>query len=609
MCGIAGWFSPTRDLREEHRILGAMSRTMTCRGPDADGTWTEGRVALVHRRLAVLDPEGGVQPMVQRRPDGSELVISYSGETYNFRELRAQLEDLGHVFMTRSDTEVVLAGFEEWGLGLPARLVGMFAFAVWDTRTQELTLVRDRLGVKPLHLTRRGGEVLFGSEPKALLAHPDVPARVDDDGLMALFTLFGVHRPGSTALQGIEEVPAGCCAVVSARGMELHRYWHLEPSEHTDTPQETVERVRALLTDAVGGQLLSDVPLCSLLSGGLDSAAVTALAHQASVRQGRDLATFTVDFAGLAEHFVPDADRPDLDSPHAQLVAEHLGTDHSRVVVPVQDMLELQARATRARDLPAMGDLDSSLLSLFGAVRERYTVALSGESADELFGGYAWFHDERATARDGFPWMMDDLGLANLLRPDLCDRIDPVARTRSAYRSACAAVPLLDSETAESARQRTVSHLALTHFLPVLLDRKDRTSMAVGVEVRVPFCDHRLVEYVWNVPWHLKVGTSGPPEPKALLREACRDLLPESIVRRPKAMFPVVPDPAYERLVHERAMALRDRGRLGGLLDPERVDDLVQGRSRRPVWMQRMALGYLVQMDLWLEEYDVEVLV
>lgn len=609
MCGITGWLSPDRDLRDHHDILDRMNLTMACRGPDASGTWVDGPVALGHRRLAVLDLEGGAQPMVRVRPDGSRIVITYSGEAYNYRELRTVLAGEGYEFVTSSDTEVVLAAYERWGAQALDRLVGIFAFAIWDSASEELLLARDRLGVKPLHYAVVGGEVIFGSEPKALLAHPATSAQVDEDGLVALFALFGVHLPGRTPLRGIQEVPAGSYAVVDRAGhVRLRPYWQLRVREHTDSPEDTTARVRDLLGAAVDEQLVSDVPLCSLLSGGLDSALVSALAQSTYRAAGSNLATFTVSFAGLAEHFVADADRPDLDEPYARRMAEVLGTDHRTVVVPVQDMLELQTRATLAKDLPAMGDLDSSLLSLFGAVRDRFTVALSGESADEVFGGYAWFHDRGAVLRDGFPWMMDNLGLANLLRPDLQRRCQPEDRVHETYREALRQVPVLESESAQDSQMRAVSHLALTHFLPVLLDRKDRTSMAAGVEVRVPFCDHRLVEYVWNVPWRVKVGDPGSPTPKALLRSAARGLLPDDVVSRRKAMFPVVADPGYDRLIDAEVTRIMQGDALGALLDRERVTDLLEGRSRRPRWMQRMALGYLVQMQRWMTIYDVEVL-
>ena len=604
MCGIAGWYDPTLDLREHREVLQAMCDTQSCRGPDAEGVHVQPQAGLAHRRLAVLDPRDGRQPMIRARDDGGVVALTYSGEVYNFVALREELAGLGHRFGTRCDTEVVLVAYLEWGEQLVEHLVGIYAFAVWDPRVGRLLLVRDRLGVKPLHWAQVGAGVVFGSEPKALLAHPGVDARIDGDGVVAMFALFGVHRPGRTVLAGIHEVPPGCFLVVDATGVRTTRYWELTGRRHTDTAEQTTARVRELLGAAVAEQLVSDVPLCALVSGGIDSSAVAALAQGVLARSGGQLATFTVDFADQAEHFVPDRDRPDLDAPYvAELVAE-LGTDHHRAVLPVPDMTALQRRVTVARDLPAIGDLDSSLLGLFQAVQGRFTVALSGESADEVFGGYAWFHDDKAVGRDGFPWMLDDLGLGNVLRPDLLERLQPAERVRSEYAEALGAVPRLPGEDAHQRRYREVAHLALTRFLPVLLDRKDRTSMAVGVEVRVPFCDHRLVEYVWNVPWSMRHPGG---ETKGLLRESVADLLPPTLLHRPKAMFPAVADPGYDQQVRDSALGLLESSRVGALLDHDRVRALVEGRTPRPAWLQRMALAYLAQIDFWLEHYDVAV--
>lgn len=607
MCGIAGWFAPGQQVSPV--VLEAMNATQVCRGPDAGGVWFAPGIGLAHRRLAVVDLVGGVQPMRRQLPPSTdELVLSYSGEVYNFRQLRQELESLGQRFTTSSDTEVVLAAYAAWGESAFARFIGIFAFALWDGARGRLLLVRDRLGVKPLHFARRGREVIFGSEPKAVLTHPDVSARMDGEGLVATFAMFGLHRPGRTPLQGVEEVPAGCYAVVDDKGLSITRYWQLSVVDHRDSPQQTVRHTRELLDEAVSSQLISDVPLCSLLSGGVDSSAVSALALRARRARGGGLTTYTVNPNLEAQHFTPDADRPDLDAPWVDRVVRHLGTDHVDVTLPVTDVLGMQERATRAKDAPALGDLDSSLLSLFGRVSDRFTVALSGESADEVFGGYAWFQDRERVRRAGFPWMLDDLGLANLLRPDLIERLDPVGQVQAEYAAAVAAVPRMPGESQPDERMRVISHLALTHFLPVLLDRKDRMSMAVGVEVRVPFCDHRLVEYVWNVPWSLRerVGRR-PSNGKPLLREAVRGLLPGDVIDRPKAMFPAVNDPAYDAAVHRRVEGVLKASRLRDLLDADKVLDLQSGRSRRPAWMQRLALGYLIQVERWLELLDVEI--
>ncbi len=601
MCGVTGWVDWTRDLRGEDATMAAMTASMACRGPDDSGIWSSPRAAIGHRRLAIIDVAGGRQPM-----QAGGVVLTYSGELYNFTELRSQLEGHGHRFETRSDTEVVLRAYLQWGTDCVDRFNGMYAFGIWDSARERLFLARDRLGIKPLYYHAYDDGVLFGSEPKALLANPRFEAVLDEEGLAELFAMFGGRSPGHGVLRGLSEVRPGWTVTVDRHGVHPRRYWELTSQPHLDDRLTTVATVRGILADTVRRQLVSDVPLCALVSGGVDSSAVAALACAALAEQDAgELATFAVDFADSARDFVADRNRPDRDAPYVKALVDHLGCRHTDVLLDTPDLLGIQDLATRARDLPCLGDLDASLYLLFQAIAGRSTVALSGESADEVFGGYAWFHDAAALARPGFPWSIDDTGLANVLAGDLRERIRPAEYVGDRYAEALAEVPRLEGETGQDRRMREVSYLALTRFLPVLLDRKDRMSMAVGLEVRVPFCDHRLVEYAWNVPWQLKCPDGVP---KGLLREAVADLLPPVLAQRPKSMFPVTPDRGYDATVRARARELlADGSAIGPLLDPGRVGSLVAGDSARPPWMQRMALAYLVQVDRWLRDYSVRV--
>jgi asparagine synthase (glutamine-hydrolysing) len=604
MCGITGWVDWERRLAGEPGVLQAMTDTLACRGPDAGGTWLGEQAAIGHRRLAVIDVAGGAQPMVaHRKPGGRPVVLTFSGEVYNFTELRSELQTRGHRFTTRSDTEVVLRAYLEWGADCVERLEGMFAFAVYDDETQRLLLARDRLGIKPLYYYLYPEGIVFGSEPKAVLASPVFEATLDDQGVLELFAMFGTRTPGSGVLRDLRELRPGTLLEFDRNGVETRAYWRLSSAAHTDDLDTTVETVRTLLSDAVARQLVSDVPLCALVSGGLDSSLIGVLASRAA----GSLSTFAVDFAGSADDFRADANRPTLDAPYVRTLVEQIKSEHTDVVLDVPDLLGTFERATRARDLPCLGELDASLYLLFDAIAGRSTVALSGESADEVFGGYAWFHDQQAVARNGFPWNLDDTGFANVLAPGLKERLRPQEYAADRYAEALAEVPRLPGEEGSDRRMREVSYLALTRFLPVLLDRKDRMSMAVGLEVRVPFCDTRLVEYLWNVPWATKAidGT-----PKGLLRRAAAGLLPRELVDRPKTMYPTAPDPTYDAAVRAAARSLLDGdSAIGPLLDAERVLALIDGDSRRPAWMQRMALAYLTQIELWLRQYEVKLLV
>ncbi|MEV0407708.1 asparagine synthase (glutamine-hydrolyzing) [Actinoallomurus sp. NPDC050550] len=594
MCGIAGWVDYERDLTGERATALAMTRTMAFRGPDDEGLWIEPHVALGHRRLAVIDIEGGTQPM----SDGPVTLV-YSGEAYNFRELRRELESHGHHFRTRSDTEVVLQAYLRWGADLVERLNGMYAFALWDRRTEELLLVRDRMGIKPLYYAPTPHGVLFGSEPKAILANPLLTPRLTDDGLLELLT--NAKTPGHAVFDGMYEVEPGHVVRVSRDGVTDRSYWALTAREHPDDVPTTVRRVRELLEDIVERQLISDVPLCTLLSGGLDSSALTALADRAlgtgTVR------SFAVDFTDEGGGFVPDAMRDTADAPYVHEVAKHVGSHHTDVVLSSDELSSPQVNETvmRARDLPSIGDMDTSLYLLFAEIRRHSTVALSGESADEVFGGYRWFHDPEAIAAETFPWMLGMSSGQELFDGELNRRTQAYLADR--YREALDQVPRLPGKTGHERRMREVCYLHLTRMVRFLLDRKDRMSMAVGLEVRVPFCDHRLVEYVFNTPWSHKTYDG---REKSLLRGAVADLLPESVAQRRKSPYPATQNPSYERTV---------RDRLSGILaDPNApvrpylTESAAREALRRPLGraslqQDRAAMERIIALNDWLTAY------
>jgi len=547
MCGITGWVSFGRDLRSEHATVDAMTETMSCRGPDDRGTWLSEHAALGHRRLAIIDLPGGRQPMAVPTPDGPVAMV-YSGETYNFTELRAELVGRGHRFDTYSDTEVVLHGYLEWGDALAERLNGMYAFAIWDTRVNKLVMIRDRMGIKPFYYYETPDGVLFGSEPKAILANPGAEHTVTLDGLRELFAF--IKTPGHAIWEGMREVEPGTVVTVTNRGLRTTRYWTLATREHTDDRATSIAHVRELLDDIVRRQLVADVPRCTLLSGGLDSSAMTAIAAQQLAARGERVRSFAVDFVGQTENFVPDELRATPDTPYVHDVAAKSRTEHQDIVLDSDQLAdpEVRSRVIRARDLPAgLGDLDASLHLLFKAIRGQSTVALSGESADEVFGGYKQFFDPEARKADTFPWLVHSPGSFGaddgaILTEDTGKLLDLDGYIHDSYVSAVAGVQRLDGESDFEFRMRTISYLHLTRFVRVLLDRKDRASMSVGLEVRVPFCDHRLVDYVYNAPWAMK---SFDGREKSLLREATADVLPRSVYDRVKSPYPSTQDPAY----------------------------------------------------------------
>ncbi|WDY55572.1 asparagine synthase (glutamine-hydrolyzing) [Pseudomonas sp. PSKL.D1] len=611
MCGITGWVDYTRDLLQTGPALAAMTDTLALRGPDASGSWQHRHALLGHRRLAIIDLSGGVQPMTFRCGDGQQVTLVYTGEVYNHNALREQLRQAGHQFHTRSDTEVVLHAYLEWGEHCCEHLSGMFAFAVFDERDGHFLLVRDRLGVKPLYYARHGQGLLFGSEVKAILAHPEFTRALDVVGLVDALSLSrGTAR---TALRGVSELAPGHRLSWRPNGKPIiSRYWQLQRREHRDDLDSTVQRTRELLGQALGEQLYADVPVCSLLSGGLDSTILTAMAQQhLRAGQGGKVNSFSVDFVGQAEQFQSDAFRPERDQPYALAAAEHIGSHHQTILIDNRELVADPARRAvyRANDSAAtFGDVDTSLYLLFKAIRGHSTVAISGEAADEVFGGYGWFRDPEAIAGQRFPW----LSRMQLLEPELinpefnplCDFSD---YQNSCYHRALEGVEHLPGDDPTERRMREICHLHLHHWLPILLDRKDRLSMAASLEVRVPFTDHRLVEYVYNVPWAIK-GRGG--EEKWLLKQACADLLPNAVLQRRKSPYPTSANLAYERFLRERVGQLLQDADSPAFQVIDRVrlaTQLQQPQGYFNSQLRRNNLETALALDAWLREYRLAV--
>ncbi|MEU5432012.1 asparagine synthase (glutamine-hydrolyzing) [Streptomyces sp. NPDC020719] len=608
MCGITGWVSYDGDLIARRQLLDRMTTTMAPRGPDAHGTWSDRHAALGHRRLSIIDLEGGAQPMTAPTAHGP-VVLTYSGEVYNFKELRAELRCRGHRFSTASDTEVVLRAYLEWGEHLVDHLVGMYAFGLWDSRTETLLLVRDRLGVKPLYYQLTADGVLFASEPKAILAHPDVTPTVGLDGLREI--MLGVKTPGTAIWQGMRELPPGRLAVLDRSGLRERTYWSLTAAPHTDDRARTSLHLRSLLEDAVREQLVADVPRCTLLSGGLDSSAIAGLAAAELAHGGEPLRSFSVDFVGHSEHFAPDGHNVSPDSDYAQAVADHLGARHTNLVLDPAALADPEVRraCVAARDLPiGRGDMDHSLLLLFQAVRRHSAVALSGEGADEMFGGYWWFHDPDLRAGAGFPWLTAATGQVvqerRFLAPDVQEALDIPEFAAQRYRDALAEAPTVDGEDAAQRRARELLYLHLTRSLGGMLDRKDRLSMAAGLEVRVPFCDHRIAEYAYNLPWSLHTFDG---REKSILRAATGHVVPELVRRRTKSPYPMTQGAGYLAALQEQAREILSQAHAPVF---ELFDRRVAHRLAHAPWDasgngagQRLALEKLLDLHVWCDLY------
>ena len=609
MCGMTGWVDFSRDLTRERAVIEAMTETMACRGPDAEGSWIRRDVALGHRRLAVIDLAGGAQPMVVSTPSG-DVAMVYTGEAYNFTELRHELVARGHGFETSSDTEVVLRGYLQWGEALADRLNGMYAFAIWDSRERKLVMIRDHMGVKPLYFYPTSDGVLFGSEPKAIFANPLAPRAVDLDGLREL--IGPVKTSGTAVWKGMREVQPGTIVTVDERGIQERTYWRLESRLHIDDRDTTVANVRGLLDDIVRRQLVADVPECVLLSGGLDSSAITALSARELSTQVR---SFAVDFTGQDQNFIPSDTYPTRDAPYAHEVAEHVGTDHTNIVLDHRQVSDpgVRRKVIAALELPVGGlEQAASMYLLFKAIRQQSTVALSGEAADEIFGGYRQFHDPQIQRADAFPWVAIGAPWSDasgyILTPALRSALDLETYVQDRYVGAVAEVERLAAEDDFTHRMRVMSYLHLTRHVGVLLDRKDRLSMASGLEVRVPFCDHRLVEYVYNTPWSMK---SYDGREKSLLRGAVADVLPESVVQRVKSPYPSTSDPKYSAAILDQARELLVSGSdtLFSVVDRNVLEELTRLDKESLPPLNRSRLERILGLSVWLDLYRPHIIV
>jgi asparagine synthase (glutamine-hydrolysing) len=612
MCGIAGWVDFGGNLKFGRDVLESMTRTLSKRGPDDAGHVLFPHAALGHRRLIVVDPEGGGQPML-RKLGKRTYCITYNGELYNTPEVRRILEGLGYHFLSRSDTEVVLYSFIEWKEACVERLNGIFAFAIWDEEGQSLFLARDRLGVKPLFYGLRKTTLIFGSELKAVLAHPLIKPELDAEGLAEIFAMGPGRTPGCGVFKGINELKPGHCMIFDRKGIHIKCYWSLESRPHNDSEEVTAEKIRYLLEDAVRRQLVSDVPLCTLLSGGIDSSAITAMVAGAFKSRGETVNTFSVDYTGNDVHFKASEFQPNSDPYYVKKVSSYFNTNHRCVTISNRRLAAALDDAVLARDLPGMADIDSSLYLFCLEVKKGATVALAGEGADEIFGGYPWFRRPEDFNSDRFPWARKMHVRTGILSRELLRLINPEEYLKMRYRETLKEVPRLAGESPFDTRIREITYLSITRFMPTLIDRMDRMSMATGLEVRVPYLDHRLVQYVWNIPWRIR--SCGGIE-KGILRRAVRDLLPEEVLNRKKSPYPKTHNPEYLALVRSCLLEiLHDPSSpLLPFVDRNSVIHMLQAAENdiNVPWFGQLMTGpqlfaYLIQVNFWLRKYGVTV--
>ncbi len=620
MCGLVGVVNQNGD-PVAPVVLRRMTEQVAHRGPDGEGYYMDGAVGLGHRRLAILDlSPAGQQPMAT--PDGSH-VLAYNGEVFNFAELRVELQALGHRFHSRTDSEVVLHALAEWGVEALDRLNGMFAFALYDRDKQEVLLGRDRYGIKPLYYTQRGSTVMFASEIKAFLAHPDFKVDLDDEALVEYLT-FQNFLTDRTLFAGTRLLPAGSTLRIPTRKEHVPqptRYWDfsfVEP-EQPASPEEYIEELDRLFCQAVGRQLVSDVPVGAYLSGGMDTGAITAVAAQQLV----DLRTFTVGFdltsaSGLEMGFDERAS--------AERLSYLCRTEHYEMVLKAGDMERVLPELVWHLDQPRVGQSYPNFFAakLAGSLGK---VVLSGGGGDELFGGYPWRY-YRAVKNDSFEHYVDNYFafwqrlVPKETIPKLLSPLGATARldTRTIFRDVFAS-HAAELRIPEDYINHSLYFEAKT-FLHGLLVVEDKLSMAHSLETRLPFLDNDLVDFATRVPVRLKLRSldevvrlnENQPGPKArnywrtfhdgkmILRQAMGRHVPAETVAIAKQGFSA-PDASWfrgESIDYVRRRLLTGRARVHEFLDratmEQLIDDHLEGRENR-----RLLIWSLLCLEQWCE--------
>ncbi len=606
MCSIAGISDFSNAFALDEGILSKMGATMKMRGPDDTDIAKNAFSVMHHNRLAVMDVENGHQPMTAYH-EGFSYTIVYNGEIYNADELRYEFKKKGFTFKTACDTEVVLISYIVYGEDAPKYLNGIFAFAISDEKEKKLFFARDRFGIKPFFYSLKDTSFIFASEIKALLAHPSVSSKVTREGLWELLFMAPCKIPGSGIFSDISELKPAYSGTFSERGLILKPYWHLSAEPFTESRDDAVAHTRQLLYDAIKRQLKSDVPLCTFLSGGLDSSVITSVAAKEYGLSGEKLSTYSFEYEDNKENFERSLFQPQSDDEFAVFMSEFLGTEHEVLTAPTGLVASSLLNATVARDMPGQADIDSSLYYFCRKVRKKHTVAISGECSDEIFGGYPWFYRPEMLNSGFFPWIHSPFARINLFDESVTQKNKGFDFIKSVYEKSVSSVPMLENDSDEDKTARIATVLSTGYFMTSLLERKDRMSMASGLEVRVPFADHRILEYIYNVPWKIKFENNVE---KALLRNAMKDYLPIEIYERKKSPYPKTHNPLYEKIV---TSMLRYRLKKGGILteilDKKMLSELITDEN--VTWFGQLMgkpqlIAWLVQFDYWYDYYNVK---
>ena len=614
MCGISGFYDSaarfTGNANYYNHILDNMRKRLHHRGPDGDGTLLFDNCGLAHTRLSIIDLSGGSQPM-SRYFDSYGYHIVYNGEIYNSGTLRKNLEERGVTPTTHSDTELLLLSFLTFGADFVRDVDGIFAFAIYDERHRTLTLFRDSFGIKPLFYTKIHNTIVFSSEPKGIFCFPEVKAVLDSSGLNEILALGPARTPGSGIFKGFHELLPGTYMTCSRHGCHTTNYYHLESHPHFDSYDTTVEKTSFLIQDAIKRQMVSDVPICTFLSGGVDSSVVSAVCASELQKKGEQLTTFSFDFTENDKYFKANSFQPSQDRPYVDKMAGYIHSEHHYLECSNTMQADLLTRSVDAHDFPCMADIDSSLLYFCQEVSQSHKVVLTGECADEVFGGYPWFHREEMLKSDTFPWTPSLEPRKKLLSEELVTELHMEDYVQNSYHNSICEINVLPEENETETNRRRIGYLNIRYFMQTLLNRMDRTSMHTGLEARVPFADRTLVDYVFNIPWEMKAKGGVV---KNILRQASKGLLPDEILFRRKSPYPKTYNPYYENLLAKRLRETLDsESPLKPLLNLAALQSFLdRPKNDGTPWDGQLMAGpqmiaYLLQIDYFLRKYHVSI--
>ena len=614
MCGFVGFTNLFKDFSTEDNIaIKEMTKSLAHRGPDEENFFTSTHTNLGHRRLIILDAKNGKQPM-SCTYNNTTYTIVYNGQLYNANDIRKDLIDLGYEFNGYCDTEVILKAFVEYGTTIFNKFNGIFSFAIWNDAKKELTLVRDHFGIKPLYYSIIDNTIIFSSEIKAILKYPGFQVAIDAEGISELFGIGPAHTPGTCVFKNIFEIKPAHFGIFNEYGFKSYRYWKMETKEHKDDFETTCTKIHNLLDDAIKRQLVSDVPLCAMLSGGLDSSIIVAYASNYFKKNNLPpLKTLSIDYVDNDKNFVKSDFQPNSDNYYINIMQKTFNTNHTNIIIDTPELADALKDAMIARDFPGMADVDSSLLLFCKHIKNHATVALSGECSDEIFAGYPWFFREDALKSGTFPWSIAINERQKLLNENLRSKINLKDYIDFRYNESISEIEFSYSDSEETKEKRIISYLTINWFMQTLLDRSDRMSMYNGLELRVPFCDYRLVEYMWNVPWEMKALNG---REKGLLRYVVKDLLPEEIVNRKKSPYPKTHNPTYLKAVKQMLTQITNNPNapINNLLDKNYILDILNtdGKAFARPWFGQLMTGpqlmaYLCQVNMWLEIYNPKI--